>query len=187
MGSKGISFIFTLATLLLGYIAFGFWTMMLFSFGFFGGFVLWIAHPHLANWKDIKWPYYLGFILFLVHRVEEKQMEFFRTLSEITGVATPEIVSFPVIALVLMSVGGWLFVPFLVKRKSPFGTYLAWTFFAALGITELAHIFIFPFLVDRPYGYFPGMASVFALAPIAWWGMWRLYNRRDKEILGAIH
>jgi hypothetical protein len=39
-----------------------------------------------------------------------------------------------------------------------------------MGITELAH-FIFPVLVNEPYGYFPGMASVLVLAPRTWWGI----------------
>jgi hypothetical protein len=50
---------------------------------------------------------------------------------------------------------------------------LAWTFFTSMGITELAH-FLLPLLTTEPYGYFPGMASVVVLAPLAWWGMWRL-------------
>jgi hypothetical protein len=58
-------------------------------------------------------------------------------------------------------------------RGYEFGRFLAWTFFASMGITELAH-FGLPLLTQRPYGYFPGMGSVVVLAPLAWWGMWRL-------------
>lgn len=47
-----------------------------------------------------------------------------------------------------------LLVPILMKRGYQFGQYLAWTFFAAMGITELAH-FIFPFFTGEPYQYFP--------------------------------
>lgn len=42
-----------------------------------------------------------------------------------------------------------------------------------MGLTEPAH-FIMPFLANETYGYFPGMGSVIILAPLAWWGMWRL-------------
>ena len=52
---------------------------------------------------------------------------------------------------------------------------VAWTLFASMGLTELAH-FIMPLLANEPYGYFPGMASVVILAPLAWWGMWRLFR-----------
>jgi len=44
-----------------------------------------------------------------------------------------------------------------------------------MGLTELAHFAVFPWL--NPSGitaYVPGMWTVLALAPVAWWGMWRL-------------
>lgn len=170
------SLIFTLLILLLGYAAFGFVTMLIFTSGFLGGFFLWLYFGNSGSYKTIVVPFWITFAMFIIHRVEEKQMEFFDSLSRITNVPTPGITSPEVIALVLLSVGAWIAVPFLVKRRSPFGHYLAWTFFAAMGITELAH-FIFPFFVDGPYGYFRGMASVVLLAPAAWWGMYRLASR----------
>lgn len=78
-----------------------------------------------------------------------------------------------IIALLILPVSIWLATPFLIKRGYDFGYYLGWTFFASTGVTELAH-FGLPMLTNEPYGYFPGMASVFVLAPLAWWGMWRL-------------
>ena len=74
--------------------------------------------------------------------------------------------------------GAWLLIPPLVSRGYAFGYYLAWTFFAAMGITELAH-FIFPIVAGGPYGYFPGMATVLLLAPAAWWGMRNLARQGD--------
>lgn len=59
------------------------------------------------------------------------------------------------ILLVLLSVGAWLLVPPLVSRGYPFGTYLAWTFFAAMGITELAHFVVFPWLTHSRLPIFP--------------------------------
>ncbi|MDX2001381.1 MAG: hypothetical protein SFW35_03060 [Chitinophagales bacterium] len=164
---------FTFAVLLLGYLSFGFWTTMIFTSGFLGGFILWLLFPSRTDYSSIKLPYFLTFLMFIVHRVEEKVCGFFSALSEITKVPTPDILSWQIILLVMMSVAAWLLIPYLVKRKYEFGYYLTWTFFAAMGITELAH-FIFPFFVSGPYGYFPGMASVVILAPLAWWGIWRL-------------
>ncbi len=40
-------------------------------------------------------------------------------------------------------------------------------------MSELAH-FVFPLMTGHAYGYFPGMATVFVLAPLALWGLWRL-------------
>lgn len=77
------------------------------------------------------------------------------------------------IGLLVIPVGAWLAIPLLLRRGYELGRYLAWTFFASMGLTELAH-FLTPVLANEPYGYFPGMASVVILAPLACWGMWRL-------------
>jgi len=171
------AFLFTAGILALGYISFGIWPTVIFTSGFLGGFILWLLIPVSSNFATIKVPFWLAFFLFLVHRVEEKVMGFFPALSKLTDTPVPEITSVPIVLLVLASVGAWLIVPMLVRKGYAFGTYLAWTFFAAMGITELAH-FIFPFATGEPYGYFPGMISVIPLAPVAWWGMWRLTRNR---------
>ncbi len=170
-----LAFLFTTIILLLGYISFGMVTTLIFTSGFLGGFLIWLFAPNETSFISIKLPFWLSFFLFLVHRVEEKVANFFARLSEITGVPTPEITSFSVILAVITSVVAWLTVPLLMKRKIVFGNYLAWTFFAAMGITELAH-FLFPFFTKEPYGYFPGMVSVVLLAPCAWWGMYKLWQ-----------
>lgn len=167
------AFVFTIAILTVGYLAFGVLTDLIFASGFLTGFLLWLFVKAKPSFEQIKLPYWITLILFIVHRVEEKTMNFFDRLAEITGVPTPEIASFEVIVLVVVSVGAWLSIPFLMKRRYDFGYYLGWTFFSAMGITELAH-FVFPFFLDEPYSYFPGMASVIILAPVAWWGMKRL-------------
>jgi hypothetical protein len=171
-------FSFSIAILLLGYISFGFWTMMIFTSGFLGGFLLWLLFPTQASYGQIKDPYWLSLGLFVLHRIEEKLSGFFQVLSEITGSHTPRVDSWNVILLVLLSVGAWLSIPLLIKRKSEVGYYLAWTFFAAMGITELAHWLVLPFFLENSYRYFPGMISVVPLAPVGWWGMWRLYKGR---------
>lgn len=176
LGGAGIVAIaigFSTLILWLGYVAFGAWTSLIFSSGFLGGLLLWWLFPGPPALAEVRTPYWITLALFLVHRVEERFSGFFAALSDLTGVPTPPILSWPVILLVLASVGAWLLVLPLLKRGSAFGAYLAWTFFTAMGVTELAH-FVFPFVVDGRFGYFPGMASVVLLAPVAWWGMFRM-------------
>lgn len=62
----------------------------------------------------------------------------------------------------------------LVKRGQALGWFLAWTFFAAMGISELAH-FIFPLISGRGYQYHGGLITAGLLAPMAWWGLRRLW------------
>jgi hypothetical protein len=100
---------------------------------------------------------------------------FFPTLAEITNVLVPDLASPAIILLLLLSVVAWLGGPFLANRGSQFGNYLVWTFFASMGVTELAH-FALPFFTLDPFHYFPGVASVFLLAPVAWFGMWLLWR-----------
>ena len=176
---------FTVLVLAVGQAAFGVLTMLIFTAGFAGGFVLWLVLPSRASWSYLRWPYWSAMLLFLVHRIEEKQFGFFDMLSGVTGVATPDIASPTVIALVLLSVGAWLLAPVLLKRGHPLGSYFAWTFLASMGLTELAHWLVFPLLADNPFAYVPGMWSVVILAPVAWWGMWRLCQGGKKSHAAA--
>lgn len=174
------AFLFSMAILALGYAAFGIWTALIFTSGFIGGFLLWLCIPATVPFVAVRHTFWMAFALFLLHRIEEKMFSFFDRLASITGTPVPAIDSAPVVLLVLLSVGAWLAVPPLIKRGYAFGYYLAWTFFTAMGITELAH-FILPLFEDGAYGYFPGMASVFVLAPCAWWGMWRLSGYKPSS------
>ena len=164
----------TAGTLGVGYWALGLATMLIFTAGFGGGLLLWLMWPNGGSWGDIRAPYWIALALFVIHRVEEKRMEFFAFLATVTGVPTPPVTSVPVVLLVVVSAGAWLLVPVLMHRRLPIGRYLAWTFFASMGLTELAHFLVFPWLDPAGAGYVPGMWSVVALAPVAWWGMWRL-------------
>lgn len=170
------AFLFSAAILALGYWSFGFVTMLIFTSGFIGGFLLWILAHSDVSFEHIRIPFYVSFVFFIFHRVEEKYFGFFDFLSEYTGEPKPEVQSFKVVALVLLSVGAWILIPYLVKRKIEFGYYLAWTFFASLGITELAHWCVFPLFDDFLFDYVPGMFSVLFLAPVAWWGIFRLLD-----------
>jgi len=169
------------AALVLGFWALGALATTVFTAGFVGGLVLWLLAPGKGSWADIRWPYWAALALFLAHRVEEKHWGFFAFLSSVTGVPTPEITSAPVLSLIVVSVGAWLMVPVLMRRGHPLGRYLAWTFFASLGIAELAHWAVFPWFGPTGIGYVPGMATVLVLAPVAWWGMWRLRRGRPAD------
>jgi len=171
-----IATLFTAAVVILGYIMLGLLPAMLFVFGFLGGYILWLLIPTKVSFAAIKVPYFLTLAFFVLHKIEEREMDFFPRLSEITGVPVPE-ASFLIILLYALA-AAWLLIPYLVSRGHAFGYYLAWTFFTAMGVTELAHFFL-PFLTLEPYAYFPGMASVVLLAPTAWWGIWRLSGKHQ--------
>jgi hypothetical protein len=70
----------TLAILTLGFVSFGFWTMVIFSSGFGVGFLLWLAFPNQPSLGEIKWPFFVAFALFIAHRVEEYLSRFFEEL-----------------------------------------------------------------------------------------------------------
>lgn len=178
----GTCLLMTVVTLLLGFKAFGVLTSLIFSSGFLTGFILWFLIPSRTSYDRLRIPFFLSLAFFIVHRLEEKYFGFFDFLASVTGVPTPEILSWEILSLVAISVGSWLMVPFLLKRKNEFGYYLAWTFFSAMGITELAHWLLFPFLLESPFQYIPGMLSVVPLAPIAWIGMMRLFDGRISRI-----
>lgn len=179
--SRTITFIWALliaaAVPGLGYVAFGLWPALIFLSGYVAGFVLWLAVPNTASFSSIKRWYWLTFALFALHRVEEKVAGFFSRLSDLTGVATPAIVSLPIVLMLILSVGAWVLGPYWFSRGHDFGRFLVWTFFGSMGVSELAH-FVFPLFAGDSYGYFPGMLSVFVLAPVAWYSMWRMARGR---------
>ena len=167
--------LFSLAIPALGYIYLGSLVASLFLLGYFGGFLLWMLIPGKTPYALLRAPYWLTLLAFLLlHKVEENVTGFFEVLSaKITGVPVPVVTPLLILSLLILPIGAWLAVPFLIKRGYVIGYYLAWTFFVSMGVTELAH-FAMPLLTNEPYGYFPGMASVLVLAPLGWWGMWRL-------------
>ncbi len=177
------AFLYTVVTLLLGYLSFGFLVSLIFSSGFLGGFILWYFIRSATPYERLKVPYFICLALFVLHRVEEKYMGFFAFLSRVTNVQTPEVLSWKVIGLVAISVGSWLAIPYLLRRGYDFGYYFAWTFFTAMGVTELAHWLVFPFLLENPIQYVPGMISVIPLAFVAWLAMRRLIVDRQRRSL----
>ena len=162
----------TAAIVAIGYVLLGLVPMALFAFGFVSGLAIWLVARDEATFADIRLPYFLTLGFFVLHKIEERELDFFPALSQLTGVPVPQEGS-PLAILLYVLAAAWLLVPFLMLRRYSFGHYLAWTFFVSMGVIELAH-FIFPLFEDRPYGYFPGMASVVPLAPAAWWGLYRM-------------
>jgi hypothetical protein len=170
-----IAFLFSLLIPVIGYYYLGALYATIFLIGYLGGFILWILLPSRTPWASLKIPYWLTLLAFLfLHKVEENRMKFFKVVSaKITGGTVPEFSVGLVIGLLVLPIGAWLIIPLLLKRKHELGYYAVWTLFASMGISELAH-YVFPFMTNEPYGYFPGMLSVVVLAPLAWWGMYRL-------------
>jgi hypothetical protein len=170
-----VAVIFTATAITLGYIALGIVPAFIFTFGYLGGLVIWLCTNTKVSFRHIAWPYVITLACFVLHKIEERKMGFFPALSELTGVPVPEATSVPAILLYTIAVV-WLVIPILVWKRYEFGYFLTWTFFASMGITELAH-FVFPFFTGNAYGYFPGMWSVIILAPAAWWGMYKLLKK----------
>lgn len=170
-----LALLLTLTVLILGYILLGIIPMSLFPLGFLGGFFLWLRFPAYVSFTAIKTPFYLSFSFFILHKLEENYMGFFPALSKITGVPVPETNSIAVY-LLYIAAGLWFLIPYLIKRQNAFGYFLAWSFFTSMGVTELAH-FILPFFADSTNYYFPGQATVYILAPAAWWGIYKLSNK----------
>ena len=171
---------FTATAIFLGYIALGFWPAFIFTFGYLGGLIIWLFMPSSVSFRQIRLPYFLTLAFFVLHKIEERECDFFPALSELTGVPVPDPTSLPAILLYAIACV-WLLIPLLMNRRIALGYYLAWTFFASMGITELAH-FVFPLFRDQPYGYFPGMWSVILLAPAAWSSMWKMAQKRNENI-----
>ena len=160
---------FTISVVGLGYFLLGLVAVALFSLGFVVGFVMWIGSRQKTPFSQFSAAFYVTLLLFVIHKLEERYLSFFPELSKITGVPMPDTDSVFVVLHYLFA-AAWFLIPYLTSRDFDFGYFLAWTFFASMGIVELAH-FAFPFFTGRGFGYFPGMASAVLLVPTAWWGM----------------
>lgn len=176
-----IAFLFSLLIPLIGYIYTGPLIAFLFLLGYLGGFALWLLVPRQTLWSSIRVPYWTAFAIYLfLHKVEENRMKFFEVLGDkITGIPVPEVTPLLILGLLILPLGSWLLIPYLVKHKRPLGYFLAWTFFTSFAVVESAH-FVFPLLTGEPYGYFPGMASAIILVPAGLWGIYRLWKGKVK-------
>lgn len=168
----GLASLHAAAVVAIGYSLLGAVPAALFGGGFAAGLMAWVVVKQRPPLAWFRAAFYITLLLFVLHKTEEWEMEFFQALSRLTRVPTPETQSLQVYALYALA-SAWLLVPVLAGRRLELGYYLAWSFFASMGLVELAH-FIFPFFRDGSFGYFPGMASAALLAPAAWLGMWKL-------------
>jgi len=165
---------FTLLIILVGYLAAGPVIGLTFTGGFIFGFFVWLARPQHATFRAIKAPYLLVILGYAVHRTEEEIGDFLPQLEELQGSEMVEVTSFWSLTLVALSVI-WFLAPLLMRRGHSFGHFAAWSVFIGFGVLEFAH-YLFPFFDgDGGYSYYGGMWTVPLVAPIGWWGMWRLW------------
>lgn len=108
------------ATVLLGYVLLGFLPMALFASGFVGGLLIWLIVSDRATYQDVRIPYLISLGLFILHKLEEREMDFFPALSQITGVPVPEEGS-PLAILLYVLAAAWLLVPLLMTLRISFG------------------------------------------------------------------
>lgn len=168
------------AAVLTGYWALGGLVAAIFAVGYFGGLLLWLMVPTTVPYARIRWPFWLTMAAFLLlHKTEERLSGFFEAMAWFSARPVPGMSDPAVIAMLVAGFAPWLLIPTLVAKGRALGYYLAWTFFASMGGSELAH-FVLPFVLLPTFGYFPGMMSVFVLAPLAWWGMQRMRWRGLK-------
>lgn len=171
--SVASALVLTATVLALGYVLLGVVPAALFATGYVGGIALWAwTRGRASGFQAVRGPYWLTMALFVAHKVEERQMDFFPALAQLTGHPVPQELTLAG-ALLYALASAWLLVPVLMPRGIALGSFLAWSFFCAMGITELAHL-VFPLFRQGPYAYFPGMATVALLAPSAWWGLYRM-------------
>ncbi len=168
---------FTAAMVTMGHVAIGPLIAIVFASGFVTGFVLWLVRPGDGSFCRIKVPYILVLVASVIHRVDEEISGFVPAIEELTGDTAADPVSLTSLILVVLSLA-WMLSPLLMRIGNPLGSYGAWTLFAGFGILELWH-FVFPLMAEGPYGYFPGMWTVPLVAPIGWWGMWRMWTAGD--------
>lgn len=159
-----------------GYGSFGIWPTLIFMTGYVPGFLFWLRSRSDAPFADVRTPYFVTFTLYILLLVEENLLGFHEMLSEVTGVTSPGW-TISIVVLMILSIGIWIGAPLLMQERQRLGWFFAWTFFSAMGISELAH-FVFPVLTPGGYEYHGGMLTAALLVPAGWWGMWVLWNKQ---------
>ncbi|MBS1580826.1 MAG: hypothetical protein JST66_01365 [Bacteroidetes bacterium] len=173
----------TLAVVIAAYTAFGHITGSVLASGYVAGLIGWcfFGLGLGLDVRSIRTPFLVTLLLFALHKVEENRTRFQDVVATLTGMPVPELTSPALLGLLLLGVLPWLLVPLLWRRTPAWSAYFAWTFFASMGITELAHFLVFPFLGDDTYSYFPGMATALPLIVAGWWGMRRMFRDHYTE------
>lgn len=174
------AFLYAFASVAVGYILLGPFPAALFSIPVFGGFFAWLVMASVPPLSALKLPFVITWALFILHKVEEREFQFFPKLAQITGTPVPDENSPWAWALYLLA-AFWLLSPTLISRQVTYGNYLAWTFFLAMGVIELAH-FVFPLFTGKPYAYFPEMMTAAPLAAAGLWGVLRMVRHQNTLV-----
>lgn len=154
---------FTAFIMVVSFYLMGIVPMIVFSIFLIGGFIAWAKTTYQVpiNPNKIIIPYLLSVIFFIIHVYEEYLTDFSGAISELSGFHIPE-KNFLLVAAFAAPIL-WLSGAVLLLKQNPFGYYLTWGFFIAMVYSELAH-FVFPFVNDGKFEYFPGMYT--ALLPL---------------------
>lgn len=142
--------------------------------GYIIGLLGWWWFGELTSFRSIQLPYWITLAMFALHKVDENRSDFQDMVASITGTPVPEVTSPALVALLVVGVLPWLLLPFVFRKHPALLTYFAWTFFASMCFTEMAHFLVFPFLVKGAYTYFPAMATAAPLVVVAAWGIHRM-------------
>jgi len=164
----------------IGYIMMGLVPLVVFSFAFGGGFLLYCGTiwRRPIDARRILVPYLLTVILFIIHVYEEYITDFEVLIGTISGVAVPE-ENFMAVAAFLAPVI-WISGAICILRQWRFGDFFLCVFFFAMILAELAH-FVFPFMVDGTFHYESGMyAAALPLFP-ALYGMYHMMRLRRRR------
>jgi len=68
----------TSCVIALGYVMLGLLPMILFTFGFLGGLLVWLMSRAKPDWRAIRLPFFLTLAAFVLHKLEERYLDFFR-------------------------------------------------------------------------------------------------------------
>lgn len=153
----------------LAYLSIGVLYAAISSIGYFLGFLFWQHFSSCVAWRAIKAPYIFTLLTLLINWSSLFESSSGRAENAlIASVNDERTLWFLAIQLLV-----WLVFPFLLLRDNSLGSYFAWAFFTTMGVTEFT-TFVVPVLLNVSLSYFPGMVSVLVIAPLAWWGIWRM-------------
>lgn len=171
---------FVLFVVIAGYVYLGGVVAGIFALGYGAGLALWLIRPVRVPFDAVRLPFWWTLAAFVLHKVEENRMQFFEALArDVTGVPVPDLTVMLVVSLLIVPVGAWVAIPWMMGRHA-LGTLFAYTFFASMALSEAAH-FVFPVVASGTFGYFPGVASAVALVPLGMWGLHRLRQGRARD------
>lgn len=144
-----------------------------FVIAFGGGLAAWLftTFRHPVDADGLVIPTLLTVILFIGHVAEEYYTEFYIDIAKLAG-TEPSLDMFLGVAAFSAPIM-WTGTIILLMLRHPFGNFMIWVFFIGMLLAELTH-FMFPFIEDGTFHYFPGMyTAALPLIP-AFFGFRRL-------------